>query len=64
MKVLEKSWDRFMIPLPFGRIRFAYGEPLRIAAGAGPSHLEQAMDMLAGKLDLLQQEVRAAGDPL
>ncbi len=33
VKVLEKSWDRFLVPLPFGRIRFAYGPPLRIEPG-------------------------------
>jgi lysophospholipid acyltransferase (LPLAT)-like uncharacterized protein len=64
VKVLEKSWDRFMIPLPFGRIRFAFGQPLRIAPGASPSDLEQAMDMLSSKLDLLQQEVEAPCRPL
>jgi len=58
-KVLEKSWDRFLIPLPFGRIRFAYGQPLRIASGATPSEMEKAMDMLSRQLDLLQQEVQS-----
>jgi lysophospholipid acyltransferase (LPLAT)-like uncharacterized protein len=32
VKILEKSWDRFLIPLPFGRIHFAYG-PGQPAAG-------------------------------
>jgi lysophospholipid acyltransferase (LPLAT)-like uncharacterized protein len=63
VKVLEKSWDRFLIPLPFGRIRFAYGQPLKIAPGAAPRDLEQAMELLARKLDLLQEEVRAPGRP-
>lgn len=54
LMVLKKSWDRFMIPLPFGRIHFAFGQPLRLAAGADPA---QAGDMLAAKLDQLQQEV-------
>jgi lysophospholipid acyltransferase (LPLAT)-like uncharacterized protein len=61
--VLEKSWDRFMIPLPFGRIHFAYGQPLLIVPGAAPADLEQAMEMLSGKLDLLQQETLATGRP-
>ena len=34
VKVLEKSWDRFLIPLPFGRIHFAYGQPLRSSTPA------------------------------
>jgi lysophospholipid acyltransferase (LPLAT)-like uncharacterized protein len=27
------SWDRFMLPKPFARVRVAYGEPFRVAAG-------------------------------
>ncbi|MBC8143874.1 MAG: lysophospholipid acyltransferase family protein [Armatimonadetes bacterium] len=27
---LFKSWDRFMVPLPFARVHFIYGEPLTI----------------------------------
>jgi lysophospholipid acyltransferase (LPLAT)-like uncharacterized protein len=64
VKVLEKSWDHFMIPLPFGRIRFAYGQPLRIAPGASPRDLGQAMDMLSSKLDQLQREVQSPSPPL
>jgi len=26
-----RSWDRFLIPLPFGRFHVVYGEPLRLA---------------------------------
>jgi lysophospholipid acyltransferase (LPLAT)-like uncharacterized protein len=28
------SWDRFMLPKPFARVRVAYGEPFRVARGA------------------------------
>ncbi len=61
VKVLEKSWDHFLIPLPFGRIRFAFGSPQRIGPGLSASEMEQAMSMLAAKLDDLQQEVLADG---
>ncbi len=27
VKVFKKTWDRFMIPLPFSHITFSYGEP-------------------------------------
>jgi lysophospholipid acyltransferase (LPLAT)-like uncharacterized protein len=60
VKVFRKSWDRFLLPLPCGRIRFAYGRPLRIDPTLSPADLEQAMDMLSGKLDLLQEEVQAS----
>jgi len=63
VKVLEKSWDRFMIPLPFGRIRFAYGEPLRVGPELSPAGLQQAMNMMAEKLDALQRQVQAVDRP-
>ncbi len=28
-----RSWDRFMIPKPFARVRIAYGTPFRVAPG-------------------------------
>ena len=30
VKIFRKSWDRFMIPLPFSCIRFAFGRPVKI----------------------------------
>lgn len=27
---LLRSWDRFMVPLPFARVHFIYGEPIQI----------------------------------
>jgi lysophospholipid acyltransferase (LPLAT)-like uncharacterized protein len=64
VKVLEKSWDRFLVPLPFGHIRFAYGEPLRIGPGLEPAVLERAMAELAARLDLLQQQAQFPGREL
>jgi hypothetical protein len=58
VKVLQKSWDRFMVPLPFGRICFAYGQPLRVGPDLTPEGLQQALDMLADNLDRLQIEVQ------
>ncbi len=29
-----RSWDRFVIPWPFSRVVFVYGEPLEVARGA------------------------------
>jgi hypothetical protein len=57
LKVLEKSWDRFMIPLPFGRIRFAYGEPVRIGPDLSAAELQRAMATLSARLDLVQRQV-------
>jgi len=32
-KVFEKSWDRFVLPLPFTRCPVYFGEPLEVEAG-------------------------------
>jgi len=58
VKILEKSWDRFLIPLPFGRIHFAYGQPLQISNNGDPAALQKAADMLAEKLNLLEESLQ------
>ncbi len=57
VKVLKKSWDRFMLPLPFGRIHFAFGQALQITGSGDASSLRQAADMLAEKLDRLEESL-------
>ena len=57
VKILEKSWDRFLIPLPFGRIHFAYGQPLQITGSGDPHSIHQAADMLAVKLNQLEESL-------
>ena len=58
VKILEKSWDRFLIPLPFGRIHFAYGQPLQITGTGDAIDLQQNADMLADKLNLLEKSLQ------
>jgi lysophospholipid acyltransferase (LPLAT)-like uncharacterized protein len=52
-----KSWDRFQIPLPFGRSFVIYGEPVRVCAGddleAKASELAAAMDRVTAEADRL-----------
>jgi hypothetical protein len=57
VKILEKSWDRFMIPLPFGRIHFAYGQPVQINGTNDASNLQHAADLLTEKLNLLEESL-------
>ena len=35
-KLSLKSWDRFQIPLPFGKCRLTFGELIRVPADASP----------------------------
>jgi lysophospholipid acyltransferase (LPLAT)-like uncharacterized protein len=57
VKILEKSWDRFLVPLPFGRIHFAYGQPLQITGTGDAISLQQNADMLAEKLNRLEESL-------
>jgi len=43
---LLRSWDRFMVPLPFSKVHFAYGEPLVV---------ERRGDMEAAAAELKQR---------
>ena len=56
------SWDRFRVPLPFGRAWGALGEPLRVPAGLDGPALESHRAALEAALDRLTDEVdRCAG---
>ncbi len=52
-----KAWDRFQIPLPFGRSVVIYGEPLRVREGddlsAKAAELKAALDALTDEADRL-----------
>jgi hypothetical protein len=45
-----QSWDRFLIPLPFGRGVFVCGEPVVVSAKAGPEEMEKARTVLEERL--------------
>ena len=49
------SWDRFILPLPFGRIWIAVGEPLNVARDADTAALECAQSSLEERLNHLTQ---------
>jgi lysophospholipid acyltransferase (LPLAT)-like uncharacterized protein len=58
VKIFEKSWDRFKIPLPFGVITYAYGKPVTIPMTASKEneqtwkkHLKEAIDSLETQLE-------------
>jgi len=56
---IAKAWDRFQVPLPFGRSVVIYGEPVRVAAGddltAKAAELKASMDRLTAEADRLVQ---------
>ncbi|MEX0814386.1 MAG: glycosyltransferase N-terminal domain-containing protein, partial [Dongiaceae bacterium] len=55
-----RSWDGFLLPLPFGRGAIVFGEPLAPPTGGGAADLEAARVELEARLDA----VSAAADRL
>jgi lysophospholipid acyltransferase (LPLAT)-like uncharacterized protein len=59
-----KTWDRTLIPLPFGHIYFAFGEPIRVPADASDGDCEYLCQVLGDRIaELLFRCQEAAGDP-
>jgi lysophospholipid acyltransferase (LPLAT)-like uncharacterized protein len=49
------SWDRFLVPLPFARVRLAYAEPFQVNPGA--DGLAAAVECSRSGLAALEEEV-------
>ncbi len=56
VKIFEKSWDRFMIPLPFSEIVFTYGEPYRVPKNASKEDIPLEREKLEVRLNDLETE--------
>jgi lysophospholipid acyltransferase (LPLAT)-like uncharacterized protein len=50
------TWDRTMLPRPFSRGLFLYGEPLRVPRSAGPEEQELLRGRLEEELDRLTDQ--------
>jgi lysophospholipid acyltransferase (LPLAT)-like uncharacterized protein len=52
---IKKAWDKFQVPLPFGRAVVVYGEPVWVGAGddlaAKTAELKAAMDRITAEAD-------------
>ncbi len=46
-----KSWDRTVLPLPFARVHYAYGEAIEIPEGASDDALEDLATELGRRID-------------
>jgi len=55
-----RTWDRFVIPLPFARIVVAVGEPLTVPRVVKPEELERLQTEMARTLEELFVEAREA----
>lgn len=50
-----RSWDRFILPKPFGRIHMAVGEPFSVPKQASPEELREHRDRLQQALTNLDR---------
>lgn len=52
---VEKAWDKFQLPLPFGRAVVVYGEPIEVGEGddfkAKAAELKAALDRITAEAD-------------
>lgn len=48
-----KSWDAFLIPLPFSRAVYIWGDPIYVESMATKEEVAKYQDILAERLDLL-----------
>lgn len=54
--VALRSWDRFLVALPFGRGVFIWGEPVEIAEDATEAEVEAARALVERRLNQLTRE--------
>jgi hypothetical protein len=54
-----RSWDRFILPLPFARVAIAVDEPYRVPAGVGVDDLGPVRQELEARMARLVAEVEA-----
>lgn len=48
---LRRSWDRFIVPLPWSRVVVVRGEPIELERRARPESIEPARQQLQGELE-------------
>lgn len=61
-KVLEKSWDRTAINLPFGRVAIAFGDPIAVSDGDDEAMEKMRRDVTAELNATTARAYRLLGD--
>ena len=63
-RILLKSWDQFVVPLPFARALTLFGEPIYVPPDADEAAVEAFRQRLQGEMRRLQDEAdRRLGAP-
>lgn len=61
-KVLEKTWDRTTVNLPFGRRAVVFGEPVYVGRHAGEAELEERRQAVTAGLNAATEKAYALVD--
>lgn len=59
VKIFENSWDKFILPKPFGKITFRYGDPIFIPPDIVKKEYPDYKIKLKNGLDWLEKEIIA-----
>jgi len=59
-----KSWDRLIVPKPFGRLRIEVGTPLQVPSDSTPAQLDALRDELETRLNALTTALEASVPPV
>jgi len=55
-KVVSRSWDRLLLPLPFARVAYVSGPPIEVPGDAGPEAIEELRLELEARLAAATRE--------
>lgn len=58
-RYLAKSWDRYMVPLPFAKCIMNIGEPVRVPTDATDEEVEEIRVALQAEISRLEDEAEA-----
>jgi lysophospholipid acyltransferase (LPLAT)-like uncharacterized protein len=58
VKILRKTWDKFILPLPFGKIKFAFGEPIYLDQKPTDRDWTEIKQRVTERLDGLEREIK------
>lgn len=57
--IFFKTWDDYMIPLPFARAVFVFGAPIYVPSDAAPEAVEEQRKLLETEIHRLQAEAKS-----
>jgi hypothetical protein len=55
-KIIFNTWDRFLLPYPFSRGVFIWGEPIHVDPQGDRTHLEEKRGLLEKRLNKLTEQ--------